>query len=357
MRIPHFNTVFFFLLFSVTGIAVFLVMRPFLTALLVAAVLATIFFGRYRFLLRITGDCRSLSAAGILFLVALLVILPIFVIMSLVIGEATSAFAAFSSGAHSFGEVAQAIQAKLSTTPYLGEFLSSRNIRFSDMIGGLSNGSGALLSFLQTIYGSAASLILWIFAMFFSLFYLLVDGERVIDFLKRMSPLSDRDDEALMNDFASMSRAVLKGSIVIALVQGVVGGIGVAISGISSPAIWGALMGFFSLIPAVGSGIVWLPMGLWLLFSGDVWHGVFLLAFGMGVISTIDNVIRPKLVGRDTQIHPLLVFFSTLGGIAAFGFIGLLIGPLVVSFFLALVRIYAREFKVDLDAYNRNESA
>ena len=88
-----------------------------------------------------------------------------------------------------------------------------------------------------------------------------------------------------------------------------------------------------------------------------MWQGIFLLAFGVGIISTIDNLLRPKLVGRDTQIHPLLVFFSTLGGIALFGVVGLLIGPIIVSFFLALVRIYAREFKIDLDTYNHNGSA
>ena len=357
MRIPHFNTIFFFLIFSVTGGMVFFVMQPFLTSLLVAAVLATLFHGTYRFFLRISGNRCVISASGILFLVAFLVIIPILILAMLVVGEATSALSAFSSGEYSLGEIMRTAQSKLSALPYVGEALSSQNIQITDMLGGVSRGSGALISFLQALYGGVAGLILWIFTLFFTLFYLLIDGERVVNFLKRMSPLSDRDDEELMRDFASMSRAVIKGSLAVALLQGVVGGIGVATAGVSSPAIWGALMGFFSLIPAVGSGIVWFPMGLWLLFSGDVWQGVFLLAFGVGIVSTIDNLLRPKLVGRDTQIHPLLVFFSTLGGIALFGIVGLLIGPIVVSFFLALIRIYAREFKGDLDVYNRIGSA
>ncbi len=357
MRIPHFNTIFFFLVFFVTGGVVFFVMQPFLTSLLVAAVLATLFHGTYQFFLRASGGRRAVSASGILLLVAFLVIIPILILATLVVGEATNALSAFSSGEHSLGDIVQTAQMRLSTLPYIGEILSSQNFRFADMLGSVSNSSSAFISFLQALYGSIAGLILWIFALFFALFYFLIDGECVLNFLKRMSPLSDCDDEELMHDFASMSRAVVKGSIAVALLQGVVGGIGVAVAGVSSPAIWGAVMGFFSLIPAVGSGIVWLPMGIWLFFSGDVWQGVFLLAFGIGIISTIDNVLRPKFVGRDTQIHPLLVFFSTLGGIALFGIVGLLIGPIIVSFFLALVRIYAREFKVDLDTYNQSGSA
>ncbi|QQS16090.1 MAG: AI-2E family transporter [Candidatus Moraniibacteriota bacterium] len=353
MRIPHFNTIFFFFVFFLTGAAVFFVMQPFLTSMLVAAVLATLFYGRYQSFLRVFGGRKGLSAGSVLLLVAFLVIIPIFVLATLVIGEATSALTTLSSGTHSLGEVSELIQLWLSRLPVVGEFLSEKNIRIADLLGNVVGKGGALISFLQALYGSVAGLVLWIFALFFALFYFLIDGDRVIRLMKRMSPLSDRDDEELMRDFSSMSRAVIKGSISIALLQGVIGGIGVAVAGVSSPAIWGAAMGFFSLIPAVGSGIVWLPMGLWLFFSGDVWQGIFLLVFGMSIISTVDNVVRPKLVGRDTQIHPLLVFFSTLGGIALFGIVGLLIGPLLVSFFLALTRIYVREFKADLDTYNQ----
>ncbi len=356
MRIPYFNTIFFFCVLLITGVAVFFVMQPFLTALLVAAVLATLFFGKYQFFLRVFGGRKGLSAASVLLLVAFLVIIPILMLATLVAGEATSALASLSSENHSFGELMGSVQTWLSNLPVVGEYLSEKNVRFADIAGNIVGGSGALISFLQALYVSVAGLVLWIFAMFFALFYFLIDGDRVVRLMKHVSPLSDRDDEELMRDFASMSRAVIRGSLAIALLQGVIGGIGVAVAGVSSPAIWGAVMGFFSLIPAVGSGIVWLPMGLWLFFSGDVWHGIFLLAFGVGIVSTVDNVVRPKLVGRDTQIHPLLVFFSTLGGIALFGIIGLLLGPLLVSFFLALMRIYVREFKIDLETYNQNGS-
>ncbi len=355
MRVPNLNTIFFFLLFFAAGAVAFFVMEPFLTSVLVAAVLATLFYPQYEFFLRALGGHRGWSAACILFLVAFLVILPIVIMTLLVVGEATSALADFSAGNHSLGEAAGRIESWLFSLPALGDYLRGEDIRIEDMLKNAAGGSSALLSFLEALYGGAAGFIFWIFSLFFTLFYFLVDGERAVRFLKRVSPLADDEDDELMKDFVSMSRAVIRGSLVVALVQGVLGGIGFAVAGLSSPAIWGTVMGVFSLIPLVGTGIVWFPAGLWLLFSGDVWQGVFLLAFGASIISTVDNILRPRLVGRDTQIHPLLVFFSTIGGISFFGIAGFLIGPIIVSFFLALVRIYGREFKTDLDAYNENE--
>lgn len=354
MRVPNLNTIFFFLVFFAAGVVTFLVMEPFLTSILVAAVLATLFFGLYNRLLRFFGGRSGFSATIILFLVGFLVIIPVIVITMLVVGEATSALAALSAGNHSLADVARSLEAWLLRFPSISEYIQMNDIRIEDMLGNISGSSGAVLSFLQTLYGGVAGFVFWIFSLFFTLFYFLVDGERAVRFLKRVSPLADDEDEELMRDFVSMSRAVIKGSLIIAVVQGVLGGIGFAVAGLPSPAIWGTVMGIFSLIPFIGTGIVWFPAGLWLLFSGDTWQGVFLLLYGMSIVSTVDNVLRPKLVGRDTQIPPLLVFFSTIGGLSLFGIAGFLIGPIVVSFFLALVRIYNREFKTDLDSYNEN---
>lgn len=354
MRVPNLNTIFFFLVFFAAGVITFLVMEPFLTAILVAAVLATIFYGLYEWFLRFFGGRRGISATCILFLVGFLVIIPIIIITVLVIGEATSVLAALSAGNHSLGDIAHSFDVWLLRFPSIGEYIRMNDIRIEDMLGNISGSGGAVFSFLQTIYGGVAGFVFWIFSLFFTLFYFLIDGSRAVRFLKRVSPLADDEDEELMKDFVSMSRAVIKGSLVIAIVQGVLGGIGFMVAGLPSPAIWGTVMGIFSLIPFVGTGIVWFPAGLWLLFSGDTWQGVFLLLYGMSIVSTVDNVLRPKLVGRDTQIPPLLVFFSTIGGLSLFGIAGFLIGPIIVSFFLALVRIYNREFKTDLDSYNEN---
>lgn len=354
MKVPNLNTIFFFLIFFAAGAVAFFVVQPFLTAVLVAAVLATLFFPQYRYFLRLLGGRRGTAAACILLLVAFLVIIPILFITILVAGEAMNAVESFSSGNHSIQDVIRPVEIWLRDIPIVGEYFVSRDLQIGDVLGGFPGGSGTILSFFETLYGGIAGFVFWIFTLFFTLFYFLADGERAVAFLKRMSPLADSEDEELMKDFVSMSRAVIKGSIVIGFIQGMLGGIGFMVAGLGSPALWGVVMGVFSLVPFVGTGIIWVPAGLWLLFSGEVWQGVFLLTFGISIISTVDNVIRPKLVGRDTQIHPLLVLFSTIGGLSLFGIAGFLIGPIIVSFFLALVRIYGREFKTDLEAYNNS---
>ncbi|QQS21179.1 MAG: AI-2E family transporter [Candidatus Moraniibacteriota bacterium] len=356
MRIPNLNTIFFFSLFFAIGVVVFFVLKPFLTPVLVAAVLATLFFPQYRFLVRLLRGSSGWAAAGILFLVAFLVIIPLLFILVLVVGEATQVLATLSSGNHSLSGLAKDAETWFFRLPYVGEYLRAQDIRIETMLGNVSGSGGAFLSFLQALYGGAASFVFWMFSLFFALFYFLIDGERALKFLKRLSPLADDEDEELMRDFVSMSRAIIKGSLVVSLVQGTLGGVGFAIAGLPSPALWGAVMGVFSLIPMVGTGIVWFPSAVWLLFMGNIWQGIFLLVFGMGIISTVDNILRPRLVGRDTQIHPLLVFFSTMGGISFFGIAGFLIGPIIVSFFLALVRIYGREFKRDLEQLNEGNS-
>jgi predicted PurR-regulated permease PerM len=190
------------------------------------------------------------------------------------------------------------------------------------------------------------------FVMFFTLFYFLIDGRQLMKYLMLLSPLRDEHDKLLVQKFISISRATLKGTLVVGVLQGVLGGIAFWIAGIPSPAIWGLAMMFFSIIPMVGAAIVWIPAGIIMLLLGHIWQGIFILVVGIVVISVLDNILRPKLVGRDTQMHPLMVFFATLGGITFFGLPGFVIGPIIVSLFLALGEIYTVEFRDQLNGYN-----
>lgn len=354
MRVSNLNTIFFFLLFFAAGVVAFFVLEPFLSAILVAAVLATFFFKPYKFFCKIFGGKDGIGASFTLLLVAFFVIIPTVIVSMFVLSEATRIFENFSEGKTSFSEIAENIESSLVSLPRVGKYFGEQ-VQLEKFFQNIAGSSGQVFSLLEAIYGSVAGFLFWIFALFFTLFYFLIDGERAIRFLKRISPLADSEDDELMRDFVSMSRATIKGSIIVGVVQGLFGGIAFAIVGLSSPVIWGTVMGIFSLVPFIGTGIVWFPAGFWLLFSGEIWQGIFLLSFGVGVVSMVDNILRPKLVGNDTQVHPLFVFFSTLGGLSVFGISGILIGPIVVSFFLALVRIYSREFKGDLDIYNKGQ--
>jgi predicted PurR-regulated permease PerM len=156
----------------------------------------------------------------------------------------------------------------------------------------------------------------------------------------------------LVEKFVSISRATVKGTFVICMLQGLFGGMVFYIVGIPSAVVWGVAMMLFALIPIFGSAIIWFPVAIILLIIGNVWQGILVLAVGIGLISTIDSIVKPKLVGKDTQLHPLLILLATLGGLALFGITGVIVGPIIVALFVSLWDIYGIEFKGQLNKYN-----
>jgi predicted PurR-regulated permease PerM len=168
-----------------------------------------------------------------------------------------------------------------------------------------------------------------------------------------LSPLKNRQEKLLLANFINTSRATLKGSLVVAILQGILSGIILWIAGIPSAVLLGVISFFVSLIPFAGPALILVPIGVISLFLGNIWQGIVLIVFAILVVSTIDNFIRPKLVEEGSGLHPLLVFLSTLGGIALFGIAGFLLGPVIMVLLITLLDIYRREFKVDLKKFNQ----
>lgn len=359
MKIPRWNAYFFVALLLIVGYATFLVLEPFLTAMLVAAVLAVLFSGLYRKFLVLTRQRPALSAALTLLVVAALIVIPLTMLFSIAAAELSRVYGEILSGS-SLWKPLDDVLLSMNHNPWLSWLTeSSQSQTIRDFLSPQSIStvvrevSGSFLIFLQILYQNIAHFVFWMFTMFFALFYFLTDGDKAIRFLVRLSPLRDEHERLLIKEFVSMSRATIKGTIVLALIQGFLGGFVFAVAGINSPATWGIVMAFLALIPLLGTGLIWFPAGLVMLALGNTWQGVFILVFGFGVISTIDNLLRPKLVGKDTQIHPLLVFFATLGGLSLFGLVGFLIGPIIIALFMSLVKIYSIEFKSQLEEFNR----
>ncbi len=345
MAFTNLNTYFFLGLLALASVGMFLIFQPFLTAILVAAILAVLFARPYAFLKRFFHGSEIWASVITCIFAILLVILPVSVVFSLALNEANN----FYHSNQSAGMLEKGI-VLLESVPFL-----NIDVRGAQEISGSFQEIGkGLIGFLGAAYQSVAAFVLWLFVVFFSLFYFLIDGKRAVGYLMRLSPLRDEHERLLFQKFISISRATLKGTLIVGLIQGLLGGIAFFIVGVPSPIIWGIFMALLSLIPLVGAGIVWLPASIILLLTGNIWEGVFLILFGIGVISTIDNILRPKLVGRDTEMHPLLVFFATLGGISLFGISGFLIGPIVVSLFMALADIYSSEYAVELKQCNHN---
>ncbi|MFZ1655113.1 MAG: AI-2E family transporter [Candidatus Moraniibacteriota bacterium] len=353
MQVRHLNVYFFFLIMLLVGVTVFFIFQPFLTAIVAAAILSVLFRPTYQALLRISPGRPGSASFLTCLLVGVIIVTPVLSVLSLAIAEANHLYHTIAEERSFISVVEVGVQSIQETS--LGQIVFKDSAFTTESImEDIRQFSQNALGLLQAAYQSVTHFVFWVFVMFFTLFYFLIDGDRAFRRLIQLSPLKTEHETLLAAKFISISRATLKGTMVVGAIQGLLGGLAFWIVGVPSPAIWGLLMILLSIIPLVGSALVWLPAGIILLLLGQVWQGAFILVVGSGVISLIDNILRPKLVGKDTQMHPLMVFFATLGGISLFGLPGFIIGPIIVSLFMALGEIYSIEFKNQLAEYNND---
>ena len=286
---------------------------------------------------------RNVASSATVLLIAILVVIPLTLVASALIQEVSGLVGRFQSG-------------ELDLQRSLSEFRSSlpewaANLLAQFELTGLAavreRLSTALTQGWQLIARQALSFgqvtvnfLLGVFIMLYLLFYLLRDGDTLLAYAQRAIPLPPEQQQALASSFTATVRGVLKGDLVVAVVQGILGGLIFWVLGIGTPILWGALMAVLSLLPLLGTGLVWAPAAIYLLLTGSVWKGIVLLAFGTLVISTIDNVLRPVLVGTDVKMPSYVVLVSSLGGIAIFGINGFVIGPLLAALFLTAWEMY-----------------
>jgi predicted PurR-regulated permease PerM len=225
----------------------------------------------------------------------------------------------------------------------LGRFGMDINHLKADAINAAMAGGKFLAQNTFSIGQNAFEFIVNLALMLYITFFMLRDGNKLLDLMMRALPLEDSRERMLFSLFAEVTRATIKGNIVIAIMQGTVGGITLALLDVHGALLWGVSMAFASLIPSIGSALVWVPISVYLFAIGETTSAVILIGIGAGVIGILDNILRPVLVGRDTKLPDYLVLLSTLGGIALFGINGFVIGPLVAAVFLAFWGIFIRE--------------
>ncbi len=353
-NIKNLNTYFFFGVLLVVTVAVFLLLKPFISAIFVAALFAVMFLRPYNFFLKIFKGSAVLSAILSCLLVTFTIILP-FSIMAGLMGNEIGKVAYNVTNGNS--SVTQESVKNFIDKAYEVEVF---NISLSQLKSSVSdeeianlakNAVDKSISFFKETSQSVVNSIIWIFVMFFTLFYFFIDGKSFVKKIMQLSPLKDEHEEMLISKFVSMVRATLKGTLIIGVIQGSIGGVSFMIAGVSSPVVWSVVMILFSIIPATGASIVLIPAAIIMFITGNIWQGIFLMTVGI-VVSFLDNFLRPKLVGNDTQMHSLLVFFATLGGLSVFGLMGFIIGPIIMALAIALWEIYSVEFKKELEDYN-----
>ncbi len=328
----------------VLSLALGWILWPFSGAIVWGTVLAIVFAPLYRRLCRSLPQRRTLAALATLLIILLSVILPLTLVAASLLQEGAAMYARMQSGEWDIGRYAHQIGAVLPArlTNYLDRVgLTDLDALSAKLSAGLTQNMEYFAGQALNIGQNAADFTIGLFVMLYLLFYLLRDGDDLSKRIEDSIPLQPDQRRYLSQQFTTVIRATVKGNLVVALAQGALGGLIFAVLGIHAPVLWAVVMAFLSLLPAVGAAIVWVPVAVYLLVTGEVWQGLVLLAFGTLVISTIDNVLRPILVGRHSKLPDYLVLISTLGGIAVFGINGFIIGPTIAAMFVASWGIFS----------------
>jgi predicted PurR-regulated permease PerM len=352
----------FFLLVALLGVGVLFIytIHIFLLPILLATVFATLFHPLYGWILRRLGGRRVLASLLTCLLLVLGFLGPLYSVGHLVWLEASDLrdnvgqwLEEIQDRQQAGGEgwvemVTGTVTGWVEKIPLVNQ-LDLGDIDWNGLIQTVAREGGQLLTTVAERTGRGAfQVVLLTFVTLFTLFYFLMDGPRLTQRARDLIPLDPASKQAIADRFVSVSRALFKGTLLIAVIQGILGGLTLWIFGVRGAVLWGVLVGILSIIPAIGPWLVLYPAAAILLFTGQPWRalGVFLVT--VVVILQIDNLLRPRLVGSGARMHDLLIFFSTLGGIAAFGPMGFIVGPVVAALFLALLEIYSEEFAGEL---------
>jgi predicted PurR-regulated permease PerM len=343
---PKLERSFFFILLALLTVGFAAVVLPFYGAVFWGGVLALMFQPLYRKLLAKMRGRPNLAALATLGVIVLLVILPLALVGVSLVREATGVYARVKSGELNFGayfdRIVQVLPGWL--TGLLDRYgVADLAALQAKIVAALTQRSSMLAGRAVDIGGEALDLIVGFAIAMYLLFFLLRDGAGVARDIRAAIPLAPGPKERLLERFTTVIRATVKGNILVAAAQGALGGLAFWALGVHAPLLWGVVMAFLSLVPAVGAALIWAPVALYLLAVGEVWQGLGLILFGVFVIGLIDNVLRPILVGKDTAMPDYVVLIATLGGLALFGLNGFVIGPVIVTMFIAAWQLLASE--------------
>jgi predicted PurR-regulated permease PerM len=279
-------------------------------------------------------------------LVLLLVILPTVITAAFIVQEGMALFEKLRSGEIDLASYYQQVMKVLPA--WLANLLRSLEISNlpalqAKLKESAAQGTQPIATHLFSFGQNMLDFVVSFFVMLYVLFFLLKDGKGLMQKIRRAAPLEHMAQQRFFENVTAVIRATVKGNVVVALVQGALGGLALMVLGIPGALLWGVVMALLSLLPAIGAALVWGPVAVWLLVSGQVWQGVALAAFGTVVIGLVDNVLRPMLVGKETRLPDYVVLVSTIGGMSLFGINGFVIGPVVAAMFMSAWELAAAE--------------
>lgn len=335
---------FLTLLVLVTVLFAFL-LKPFFASIFWACALTLLFYPVQICLVERWGNRPNTIALTTLLLCVIVLVLPMLLILSSFVSEGADLYARIESGEINANAYIERAREAMPIFQRVLDWLEMDTAALEEQAtAGALAASGFAARNVFSLGQSTFNFVLSLALMLYVTFFLLRDGAALVDLLTRAIPLGDERKRLLFAKFAEVTRATIKGNLVVAIVQGMLGGLIFWILDVSTPVLWGVAMAIVSLIPAVGAGLIWLPFAIYLFVIGNVSAGTILLIYGVAVIGLADNILRPILVGRDTKLPDWLVLISTLGGLSLFGINGFVIGPLIAALFIVFWQIFRKDY-------------
>lgn len=336
---PRAQSTNFIVLVVLVTVAFICLLLPFYSAVLWAVILAILFNPLQRLLVRWLGGRHTLAAALSVLACVCIVVIPGSLILGALAQEAGSLYQRIGTREFDPAAIIERVRASLPAfvvnlleTLGLGDFAAIQE-RFTSLLAQVSQG---IATRAVSIGQGTARFFISLGVMLYVLFFLFRDGAELVVKIRRASPLSERHTRHVLTKFIEVVKATVKGNFIIAAIQGTVGGLTFWALGVEAALLWGVVMAVLSLLPAVGAFLVWAPVAAYLILSGDYLQGGILLAVGVLIISMIDNLLRPSLVGKGIRLPDYMVLISTLGGLSLFGMNGFVIGPLIAALFVAV---------------------
>ncbi len=347
MNFSKFKNLTFFTFLILITLAFLYLIKPFFYPIFWAAIIAGIFYPVFKWI-KSKIKYANLSSLVTIVIVLVIIIIPVALLSSLILKESLSIY---TSLANNQGPIVSTVKNVISWVQN-NPITDKLNIDEQQVTAKLTEVAKTITDLIFTaaknLTQNSLTFLIMFVIMIYALFFFLKDGEKMLKKLAHISPLGETHEEIMYKKFTSTVRAVLKGTLIVGAIQGFLGGVLFYITGVEGALVLGIIMMLFSIVPGFGSYVVWLPAAITMFILGNIWQGVLIVIIGALVISTIDNFLRPVLVGKDTQMHPLLILFSTLGGLILFGVSGFVIGPIIVALLLSLWEMYEQYYREEL---------
>lgn len=350
----RFRKAFLLLLVVAISVLFLLVVRRFLLAVFLAAVFAGLAYPLYRWILRRLRGRRRLASVATLLVLLLGLGLPLAGFLTMVAAQAVQVGQGAEEWFSDQAARVEQLRSLVKRIPFADQLLPEEGQlveQFREVAG--RTGPALMGTVVAAATRGALTFGIQLFILLYALFFFLVDGSLILRTILSYIPLSGTEKEELLERFVSVTRATVKGSLLIGVIQGGIAGLAFSVAGIPGPAFWGTVMVVLSIVPAVGPALIWIPAVIYLFLLGKVWAAAGLLVWCAVVVSSIDNLLRPRLIGHDARMSDLLILLSTLGGIILFGAVGFIVGPIIAALFVTVWHIYGEVFRDWLPAKQR----